>query len=484
VLANCSRVTDLSLLPSTCGLDAAGFVFALAQVKALEHLRALQRVSIAKMALGGSAVRSILGQLCDSDDASCNEPGSRAGIVALDLSANNLNRSAAGIFEELRQPRFATLLELRLCGNWIGASGAIELRSVAAVLPSLRVLNLQSCCLDRAGAAQLAGAMQHWPQLEELYLCNNFFAFRAIQELRPALSAARQLTVLDLGRNALGNAGMTILSGALQHCTSLRELALERCSMDDGCADVLAAALKHFPDLLTLRLGDNSFSPIGMRSMAGAIHSLVHLKEVHLRHNGIRDEGFRILTQALSSCRGLSLLDVGSNNMSGDSTAYLGNLHPRCNLVSWNNRMNAIGGVGMSHAGVWLATQGSQLTHLQISWNSLDELGCDALLVAIPHMHNLQQLLMVGNVVGDDACKRLVVGLLASPAAATLDTLDLSWNNLSDDSEGALKAAIRGLSALTTLRIASNFISPPAQRRLLLTGTQRDPPLLNMTMPL
>jgi len=476
LMSNLALATHISLRASQHGLDEAGFIKALGQIGALQHCTSATTVSAAKLAMGSEAVSSLLSQFGSAVNA--------APMQSLDISANNLNRSGRDTLQALTLPRFSKLQTLNMRGNWIGASGARELARVSASIAQLRHLNVQSCCLDRQGSHCIAVAMKSWPMLQHLDLCNNFLSFRAAQELAPALAAAAYLRTLVLSRNAIGNASISVLSRDMRNNESLEHLFLERCSLDDGCSDTLASLLERLPRLQSLSLSDNAFSHRTVEGMSRALQGMHDLQSLSLRHCGIMDEGLRALCHSLRNARDLKTLDIGSNSVSGNGIDSITLLHPDCRLRELNNRMNPIGSGGMVALSRWLQSNGGEVTRLQLSWNSLDGDGCTAFVQAIPFLHKLVELVLVGNVIGDEACTALLDTLTRSKAGRTLQLLDLSWNNLTDAIEGPLKRSIKRLPALHTLRIASNFLSPPAQRRLLQAGKARQPPLLAMTLPL
>ena len=94
-------------------------------------------------------------------------------------------------------------------------------------MPSLKKLDLTSCDIEAAGAAALAGALRHVPDLE----------------------------LLNVGLNSIGTDGACALASALHHVRSLEVLDVNyNYILDGGAADLARELFKHAPGLKLLKI--------------------------------------------------------------------------------------------------------------------------------------------------------------------------------------------------------------------------------------
>jgi Ran GTPase-activating protein (RanGAP) involved in mRNA processing and transport len=90
----------------------------------------------------------------------------------------------------------------------------------------MQTLDLGCMKLGAAGMTALAGAAQHWPQLQNLFFSNNMMCDDGMKAPADAALHWPQLHTLDLFRNSLSDDGLKALADAACHWPQLQRLDL------------------------------------------------------------------------------------------------------------------------------------------------------------------------------------------------------------------------------------------------------------------
>jgi Leucine-rich repeat (LRR) protein len=141
----------------------------------------------------------------------------------------------------------ATLTELNLGNNSIGAAGAASLADALVVNSTVAQLDLTANSIGDAGAASLAEVLRVNTTLTELYLSQNSIGAEGAASLAEALGVNTTLMGLNLGVNSIGDAGAASLADAIRANTALRGLNLGDNRISDAGASSLEAAVTSNP---------------------------------------------------------------------------------------------------------------------------------------------------------------------------------------------------------------------------------------------
>lgn len=143
-------------------------------------------------------------------------------------------------------PPIASLRELRLEGNRIGAAGAMALARALTVNEALETLTLALNPIGPDGAKALASAIKHNPTLAHLDLADCGIGDEGAEALGNALRSNTALRTLRLQGNAIGAKGAAALAGAVQiNPAGLRVLNLRLNQLDADAAAHLLEAVRH-----------------------------------------------------------------------------------------------------------------------------------------------------------------------------------------------------------------------------------------------
>ena len=243
-------------------------------------------------------------------------------LTALNLVENKLGEAGHQLAQSIiswgDEP---PLQELQLCNCLLTATASLELVQSLSSCRHLTVLDLGQNKLGEAGH-QLAQSIKSWgdePPLQKLYLHNCSLSATASLELVQSLSACRHLTVLNLGENKLGEAGHQLAQSIRSWVDEppLQELQLYNCSLTATASLELVQSLSSCRHLTALNLGENKLGEAG-HQLAQSIRSWGDeslLQELHLYNCSLPSTASLGLVQSLSSCKYLTVLDLGENKL-------------------------------------------------------------------------------------------------------------------------------------------------------------------------
>ncbi|XP_067833238.1 NACHT, LRR and PYD domains-containing protein 3-like isoform X1 [Heptranchias perlo] len=161
--------------------------------------------------------------------------------------------------------------------------------------------------------------------IKHLDLENCSIQCEGLQRLGPALHKCQ---VLRLGRNELGDSGVKLVSAALGNpdC-KIQELGLWDNDLTDSCTDYLSNALSTNRSLTELNLGKNKLGDSGVKLLSAALRNPdCKIQKLHLDDVGLTDSCTEDLVSALSTNRSQTILDLGLNSFTDRSVPALRSL--------------------------------------------------------------------------------------------------------------------------------------------------------------
>ena len=244
--------------------------------------------------------------------------------------------------------------------------------------------------------------------------------------MQEAILRNPQLSVLKLGYNELGDEGASIISSAIigngSHHQKLSVLDLEFNAIGDaGCEALSVNCVAGNYTLQTLCLSGNRIGEKGALSIAGAILHGSGLQSLHLTLNEIGSTGMRAIAGAIAK---------------NDERAHSGNeMESRASKTKMlpNIQHLYIGSTGI-HANGFIVIPGLLLSNLSLRTINLSNSG-----------------------IGDQELN-LLSQALTQNKRLPLETLELSFNNITCQGVECLMNAVWGSPTLRALKLDNNRI--------------------------
>ncbi|XP_063471561.1 NACHT, LRR and PYD domains-containing protein 12 isoform X6 [Symphalangus syndactylus] len=307
---------------------------------------------------------------------------------------------------------------------------------------SAQVLHLYGAtyCADGEDRARCsAGA--HTLLVQLLKRCR--ISSSACEDLSAALIANKNLTRMDLSGNGVGFPGMTLLCEGLRHpqCR-LQMIQLRKCQLESGACQEMASVLSTNPHLVELDLTGNALEDLGLRLLCqGLRHPICKLRTLWLKICHLTAAACEELASTLSVNQSLRELDLSLNEL-GDTGVLLlceGLQHPMCKLqtlrlgicrlcsaaceglsavlqANHNLRELDLSFNDLGDQGLWLLAEGLQHPACKLQKMWLDSCGltakaCKNLYFTLGINQTLTHLYLTNNALGDTGvrllCKRL-----------------------------------------------------------------------------
>lgn len=265
----------------------------------------------------------------------------------------------------------------------------------------------------------------------------------AIEAFSRALLGLPHLVVVDFSDNAFGPAGAQAVSSFLSQCSTLEELKISNNGLGPEGGKIIAESLTKLASisktLKRIYIGRNRLENGSAEAFAKAFeaHSS-SLEEVAMYQNGIRPEGIHLLiSNGLSKCSKLKLLDLQDNTFTLKGSEALSLALPKLS----NLRQLNIGDCLLGDKGSLKVIQAltasealiSNLTHLNMQYNEVDEIAAQALADKLELFKGLEQLFLNGNAFS--AKGRVGTIILTKLAALNKSHIIDSWDDMEVDEE-------------------------------------------------
>ena len=243
-------------------------------------------------------------------------------LTALNLEENKLSEAGHQLAQSIRSWGDKPLLQaLQLYNCSLTATASLELVQSLSSCRHLTLLNLGENKLGETGH-QLAQSIRSWgdnPPLQDLDLHNCSLLVTASLELVQSLSSCKYLTELNLRENNLAEAGQQLAQSIRSWGDEplLQKLYLYNCSLTATASLELVQSLSSCRHLTVLDLRGNKLGEAG-HQLAQSIRSWGDeppLQKLYLYNCPLTATASLELVQSLSSCRQLTVLDLGQNKL-------------------------------------------------------------------------------------------------------------------------------------------------------------------------
>jgi len=165
-----------------------------------------------------------------------------------------------------------------------------------------------------AGEIGVAEILRTRPEVEDIYIYNDWFEDDDAEELGPALAGNTSLDMIFLCDCSIGARGLRSIGGALKVNETLGALILTDIDIGDAGADIMADALVssnlslHLVGLVSCGIG-----AVGAKAIAKAYEINTRLSVLIMDDNKIGDEGASILADVIASRKSKLVISLKKN---------------------------------------------------------------------------------------------------------------------------------------------------------------------------
>uniref|UniRef100_A0A1B6ECU5 Uncharacterized protein n=1 Tax=Clastoptera arizonana TaxID=38151 RepID=A0A1B6ECU5_9HEMI len=243
---------------------------------------------------------------------------------------------------------------------------------------------------------------------------------------------------------------------SLDACQATTVLCLEDCALLPIQFKPVVKALSHHNALQHLKLSGNQLGDEGVQVLSECVMKLCQLRELDISCNDITQEGFSHLAQQATQHRGLQNLEklnLSHNPLGEDCLRSLGQVL-KCSAALSTLEMVDVGLSPVSFRGCPELSLDS-VEHLNLSYNTLDREGVDALLSRLEPTRLISLKLAS---TGDNIVREVAL-FFDQRDPYNLQYLDVSYCNADDDDILQLVKSLQHANQLQSLEINGNKLS-------------------------
>lgn len=304
----------------------------------------------------------------------------------------------------------------------------------------------------------------------QINLCRRGIGPKEARLVKEAIIANQQLSVVKLSYNDLRDEGVKIIAEGISangtHHPSLSTLDLGFNSIGDvGCEALSVHALAGNYVLETLYLSGNRIKEKGALSIAGAMLHGSALSQLHLSVNCIQTPGLKALTGAIAQVDAKIRMDQRQRNQTANRRKSVEKLYLSCAgfdengfiaipgmlltntsltcLCLNNNRIDDQGMTLLSQA--LSQNKNVPLETLELSFNEITDQGLEYLMNSVWGSQTLKKLKVDNNRIQDRGAQLCAVVLTSIP----LELLDISYNRVTTV---GIRAVMKNLSENESLK--------------------------------
>jgi len=263
------------------------------------------------------------------------------------------------------------------------------------------------------------------------------------------------LSVLKLGYNNLGDEGVaTLASGIAVHGT-LSSLDLGFNNMgDEGCVSLASAISPTRGTLHTLYLSGNCIGPTGALALADLIRNGCGLQRLYLTGNNIQPDGARGLLEAITNdeIRRNDVPLLLQDGVKDTAHIHLDISHRPIDMIDRQDRRSMDDLQSQSSEGK------SGVRELFLGGTNMGHDGCAGVARLLRHASSLRVLSLANCEIDDDQAKLLADAITQNRERLPLESLQLSFNNLSCKGTELLMNALWTSTTLKELKLDNNLI--------------------------
>ena len=437
----------------------------------IKIVKALQSISI-----------SNLKKLCISNNNITDEA---VGDIAAALSSNNQIEQFNISWNYIKTPgiikiakslqQTSALQHIYINNNNITNEAADDIAAALHCNTQLKELNLNNNWLQAAGIKTIAKALQTITTIKKLSIANNNITDEAEGDIVSALSSNIKIELLDISKNYIEIQGIIKIAKALQQVSTLQQLDISSNYITDEAADDIATVIHNNTHLKELNVSKNNLQSTGAIKIAKALRTISTLRKLFMNNNNITDEAADDIAIALFCNYQLQELDISNNRFQAPGIITI--VHSLQNIATLTKLF--IGDFSLHAEAVndikLVLQRNTELQELDIGSN------INGIKEALHKNTNLRVLRMKGSNNIDHAVEDIVsvvssnsklqvfhisgivtmnINIMrALQCITSLTNLNISNNNITDESATDIAAAISCNSQLQEFDISNNALT-------------------------
>lgn len=315
--------------------------------------------------------------------------------------------------------------------------------SEALLRRSLHKIDLSQRNLQPSDARLVKMALAQNASLTELKLGYNNLGNSGVVTLAAGIVAHKSLNLLDLGFNNIGDEGIQALAVSLQNSSDISRLRVNKNGIEyDGCST-----------LHTLYLAGNLISEAGAMAMADFLRQGSRLRKLFMTGNRIGGDGVKAITEAILEQEMRNQTNIP---IQGKTTTKTINTVPastvlQAEALDLNNFQQNL-----------TATTKASIFHgmheIYLGGTGMDLTGCLAISRLLEHSCYLRVLSIPNCDIGDDEIIMLASSIKSNTSRLPIESLQLSFNNISHQGLDAVANALWGSKTLKEFKVDNNSI--------------------------
>ena len=356
-----------------------------------------------------------------------------------------------------------TVQSLNLSENCFNDNDAERIAEVLSNNTTLKELDFSKNKITTKGAIAISDCVCNNVKLQHLKISwnNHFmdtdhpnidFSQRIIsntdtQIVTKLLCKSETVTKLDLSQNRISDIGVGSISMCIESARSLREMDISRNKISNVGLKKITDALQLNRTVKKLNISHNKISDSGLSAIGECLKSNSTLQEVNMSYNNISSKGIVAFSDYLKDNIALTKLTVSWNTC--ETPLVLDGTN-----VFWYMSSKHFGDVGTTLISAFLWHK-NIIQKLDISNNYITDNGAVAISDYLKNASTLQEL----NISHNKISSGMMNIFKALQMHAALQKIDISHNNITDDGVIAISEYLKNNSTLQELNISHNKIS-------------------------
>ena len=346
------------------------------------------------------------------------------------------------------------LEQLVLCNNSMHSAGIVKIFQGLKGLSNLIHINVSDNCISNKAADDLAVVLSRSSKLEQLVLCNNNIQSAEAVKIFQGMKNLSNLTHINISDIYVSYEAAEDLILVLSNSIKLKEFILNHSYLPKTVT--IFEGMKNLSNLVCINVSHNCNMDSTADCMVGAICHNHNLEVLDISFNS--SIGAPLILQGIAKdISGLKQLNVSGNGIEDDEAMHL------AKFLSCNSKLElvCVSSNRLRSRGISKIFQGMNnllnLKKVDISNNIITYEAGDTIGDVLSHNRQLKELNFSHNNLGAAGINKVFQGLTS---VSYLIKLNISHTNLTDEGAEAVAAVLSLNDGLKEIDLSSNVLQP------------------------